>query len=70
MRIFLTKAVIFDTFNKASELIKMKDKTVLICNECLSRNYEIKKTTGNTARQELNKYCPKCKKHTLHKESK
>lgn len=48
----------------------MKDKAILICTVCLSRNYEIKKVPGQSGRQELNKYCPKCKKHTLHKESK
>jgi len=68
--ILLTKYAFFDTFNKASELINMKDKTVLICQECLSRNYEIKKTPGRTQRFEMKKYCDKCKKHTIHKESK
>jgi len=48
----------------------MKDKVMLICQECLSRNYEIKKAAGTTGRYEANKYCPKCKKHTIHKESK
>jgi large subunit ribosomal protein L33 len=48
----------------------MKDKAILICQECLSRNYEIKKTPGKTERFEMSKYCPKCKKHTIHKESK
>jgi len=48
----------------------MKDKAVLICQECLSRNYEIKKKAAKEGRFEANKYCPKCKKHTLHKESK
>jgi len=66
----LTKWSFFGTFNKASELIKMKDKAILICQECLSRNYEIKKAAGKTGRYEASKYCPKCKKHTIHKESK
>ncbi|MDD3129949.1 MAG: 50S ribosomal protein L33 [Candidatus Izemoplasmatales bacterium] len=47
----------------------MKDKTVLICTECLSRNYEVKKTDKST-RFEVKKYCKKCKKHTVHKEGK
>jgi len=46
----------------------MQEKTILICSECLSRNYTIMKKKGVT-RLELNKYCPKCNKHTLHKES-
>lgn len=65
--IFLTFSSFFDTFNKASELIKMKKKVVLICQECLSRNYEVPKTDKST-RFEVNKYCKKCKKHTIHKE--
>ncbi len=48
----------------------MKDKTVLICTECLSRNYEVKRTADRTTRFEMKKYCDKCKKHTIHKESK
>ncbi len=48
----------------------MKDKAVLICTECLSRNYEIKRSSDRTKRFEAKKYCKKCKKHTLHKESK
>ncbi len=47
----------------------MKNKTVLICEECSSRNYEIKKTEKST-RFEVKKYCKKCKKHTIHKEGK
>ncbi len=49
----------------------MRDKVILVCTECLSRNYTttIKKDTHNK-RYEVNKFCPKCNKHTLHKESK
>ena len=68
--IFLTFYQIFDTFNKASELIKMKNKAILICQECQSRNYEIKKDQTKQVRFEVTKYCKKCNKHTLHKESK
>jgi large subunit ribosomal protein L33 len=68
--IFLTKPCYFDIFNKASEMIYMKDKAILICQVCLSRNYEIKKTENQTGRLEIKKHCHKCKKHTIHKESK
>lgn len=68
--IFLTNTGNFDTFNKASELNEMKEKVVLICTECLSRNYEVKKPVDRKTRFELTKYCTTCKKHTLHKESK
>ena len=67
--IFLTFHCFFDTFNKASRLISMKKKVILICQECLTRNYEIKKTSQST-RFEVKKYCKKCKKHTIHKEGK
>ncbi|MDY2913368.1 MAG: 50S ribosomal protein L33 [Candidatus Enteromonas sp.] len=47
-----------------------REKTFLICTECLSRNYTMMKKKDLARRLELNKYCPICKKHTLHKESK
>ncbi|MDD8048890.1 MAG: 50S ribosomal protein L33 [Thomasclavelia sp.] len=49
----------------------MKEKVILVCTECLSRNYTITKNKRvNTERLELRKYCKKCGKHTLHKETK
>ncbi|MBR0462397.1 MAG: 50S ribosomal protein L33 [Erysipelotrichaceae bacterium] len=50
----------------------MKDKTkvILTCSECLSRNYVTNKNRQSTKRLELMKFCPKCNKHTLHKETK
>jgi large subunit ribosomal protein L33 len=49
----------------------MREKVILICPECLSRNYTITKKKGvSTERIELMKYCPHCNKYTLHKESK
>ncbi|PKK87337.1 MAG: 50S ribosomal protein L33 [Tenericutes bacterium HGW-Tenericutes-8] len=49
----------------------MREKVILICEECLSRNYN---TTKNKQTQkerlEIKKFCTKCNKHTLHKESK
>lgn len=49
----------------------MREKVVLICSECLSRNYQVSvKKENKTARVEIMKYCPKCNTHTLHKESK
>ena len=46
----------------------MADKVILTCTECLSRNYVTEK--NKKTRLEIKKYCPKCKKHTLHKETK
>lgn len=48
----------------------MRKKVILICSECLSRNYTTtKRAEDKTTRLELNKYCPHCGKYTLHKES-
>jgi large subunit ribosomal protein L33 len=50
----------------------MKKKVTLVCTECLSRNYQINKSASASSqtRLVLNKYCPKCMKHTEHKETK
>lgn len=49
----------------------MRDKVILVCTECLSRNYTITKNKRiHVNRLELNKFCKKCGKHTLHKETK
>ena len=44
---------------------------VLACEDCKERNYTTTKNKKNIkVRLELSKYCPKCKKHTNHKETK
>ena len=51
--------------------MKDKNKTILMCSECLSRNYSTHKNKKDSSeRLELMKFCPRCNKHTLHKESK
>jgi len=43
----------------------------LACTACQERNYVTQKNKKNdTGRLELNKYCPTCRKHTGHKETK
>ncbi len=43
----------------------------LACGECKHRNYSTKKNKKNTPdKLELKKYCPNCRKHTPHKETK
>ncbi len=43
----------------------------LACSECKERNYATKKNKKNDPdRIEMEKHCPKCNKHTLHKETK
>lgn len=49
----------------------MRVKVTLRCNECKQRNYDTFKNKKNTPdRLEMNKYCPFCRKHTLHSETK
>lgn len=50
--------------------MKEKKKVILTCVECLSRNYSTSKSKDSTERLELMKFCPRCNKHTLHKETK
>ncbi len=43
---------------------------VLACSECKRRNYTSQKNKETlTGRLELKKFCPACRKHTLHKEA-
>lgn len=49
----------------------MREKVILVCTQCLSRNYTTTKNkVDNKERLEVTKYCKKCNAHTLHKESK
>ena len=49
----------------------MREKVILVCEECLSRNYITEKNKLNTTtRVVIKKFCPKCNKHTVHKETK
>jgi len=42
----------------------------LVCTKCKSANYITEKNKMNTtAKLAINKYCPKCRKTTLHKEN-
>jgi large subunit ribosomal protein L33 len=43
----------------------------LACTECKERNYTSEKNRRNDPnRLELNKFCSRCRKHTLHRETK
>jgi len=49
----------------------MRELVRLVCTECGDENYfttKNKKTT--TGRLEMKKYCPRLRKHTIHKEKK
>jgi large subunit ribosomal protein L33 len=49
---------------------KMREKIILICEVCLSRNYTTYKNKDKKERLQIKKYCKRCGEHTLHKESK
>lgn len=49
----------------------MRQIITLSCGECKERNYTSTKNKKNDPDKiELRKYCPRCRKHTLHKEIK
>ncbi|MCX7795306.1 MAG: 50S ribosomal protein L33 [bacterium] len=46
-----------------------RDIITLACTECKNRNYTTTKNKKNTSnRIELKKFCPFCRRHTLHRE--
>lgn len=49
----------------------MRNRITFECTECKSRNYDSFKNKKNDPdRLSFSKYCPTCRKHTVHKESK
>lgn len=49
----------------------MREKVILICEDCLSRNYQTTKLKDSTkGRLTRKKYCKTCNRVTVHKESK
>lgn len=48
----------------------MREKVLLICSECLARNYTTTIKKGEGKNLTLNKFCKHCGKQTLHKISK
>ncbi|MFA6739605.1 MAG: 50S ribosomal protein L33 [Bacilli bacterium] len=49
----------------------MREKIILVCTNCLSRNYTTtKQKQVSKERFEVVKFCKKCNAHTTHKESK
>ena len=54
----------------ASKSQDVRPKITLACSECKERNYITKKNRRNTPdRLELKKFCPRCRKSTLHRET-
>jgi large subunit ribosomal protein L33 len=49
----------------------MRDIIILACTECKRRNYNTTKNKKKTTeRLELKKFCPFCRTHTAHRETK
>ncbi len=49
----------------------MRVKVTLACSDCKQRNYDtVKNKKNDPDRIELKKYCPFCRKQTVHKETK
>ena len=49
----------------------MRDLVKLVCADCKNENYYTDKNKKTTPeRLEIKKYCPHCRKHTVHKEKK
>lgn len=49
----------------------MRVNITLACTESADRNYiTTKNKRKNTERLELKKFCPRCNRHTLHRETK
>ncbi len=48
-----------------------RENLTLKCTVCGEKNYRTPKNKRNTPeRMELSKHCPRCRKHTAHKEEK
>ncbi|WP_075047896.1 50S ribosomal protein L33 [Spiroplasma turonicum] len=47
-----------------------KNKVIIVCVNCLSRNYTFNKSSlSQSERLEIKKFCPTCNTHVLHKET-
>jgi len=45
-------------------------EVTLVCVECESRNYKTTRRPDQQGQIEKKKFCSRCKKHTVHKETK
>ena len=54
----------------ASKSSDVRPKITLACTECKERNYITKKNRRNDPdRLEMKKFCPRCRTHTAHRET-
>jgi large subunit ribosomal protein L33 len=62
------------SFFEDTEMASKKGNRIIItlaCTECRERNYTSEKNRKNDqGRLELQKYCPRCRNHRLHRETK
>ena len=42
----------------------------MVCTSCEARNYKTSRKVDQRMQLELKKFCPTCKQHTVHKETK
>lgn len=47
-----------------------RQRKTLVCTVCKQENYRTDRNVKTTDPLESNRYCPRCKKHTVHKEKK
>ncbi len=47
-----------------------RSRVSLACSECNTRNYQTTRKQDHKGQISLKKYCPTCKRHTVHKETK
>jgi large subunit ribosomal protein L33 len=47
-----------------------REPVALACTECETRNYRTTRKPEHKGQLSLKKYCPVCKRHTVHKETK
>jgi large subunit ribosomal protein L33 len=47
-----------------------RTRVALACTECDSRNYQTTRKADQQGQLTLKKFCPRCNKHTVHKETK
>ncbi|SHN37065.1 50S ribosomal protein L33 [Gracilibacillus kekensis] len=48
----------------------MGEKIALACEICQSRNYNTEKNSSISDRIEIKKFCKRCNRHTIHRETK
>jgi large subunit ribosomal protein L33 len=61
---------LFRGFTMATAKKANRLTVTLACSECKERSYTTEKNRKNTqGRLELKKYCPRCRKHLTHRET-